>query len=81
MEGENDMLQNIEFDYQKLKKRISEKVGSAREMANILGIAETSFSRKMNNKVGFSTEDIMRMKEILEIETEDIGVYFFTPLN
>lgn len=75
------MLHDVEFDYKKLRARIMEKVGSNGKMAEHLGITETSFSRKMNNKVGFSSQDICEMVSVLGISTEEIGDYFFTPKN
>lgn len=79
MKGDKCMIQNVEFDYKKLRLRIIEKVGSNGKMAELLGITETSFSRKMNNKVAFSTQDIFEMAEILEISADEIGAYFFVP--
>lgn len=75
------MAHDIEFDYKKLRARIIEKVGSNGEMAKLMGISDASFSRKMNNKVSFTSQDICKIVSILEIATEEIGEYFYTPKN
>lgn len=66
------------FEYRKLKGRIIEKYGTQGKFAEILGLTETSVSRKMNMNTSFSTDDIIKWSELLEIPKEDIGEYFFT---
>lgn len=75
------MTHDIEFDYKKLRVRIVEKVGSNREMAKLMGITDSAFSRKMRNKVKFTSEDILKMVSILDIASEEIGEYFYTTKN
>lgn len=75
------MAQNVAFDYKKLRARIIEKLGSQGELSNRLGITETSFSRKMNNRVSFTAKDIIDITNILEIPADEIGAYFFVPKN
>ena len=66
------------FDFSKLKGRIVEKYGSQTAFVKEFGISENSFSLKMNNKVRFSADDIMKIAEMLEIAKDEVGVYFFT---
>lgn len=66
------------FDFSKLKGRIVEKYGSQTAFVKAFGISENSFSLKMNNKVRFSANDIVRITEMLEIEKSEVGTYFFT---
>lgn len=68
----------MEFDFRKLKARMIEKYGSQTAFVKEFGCSENVFSQKMNNKVRFTTTDIRRIAELLEIETGDIGLYFFT---
>lgn len=66
------------FDYRKLKGRIVEKYGSQTRFVKKYGISENSFSMKMNNKTRFSSDDIVKMSEMLDIPKEEVGEYFFT---
>ena len=66
------------FDYARLKGRIVEKYGTQANFVRVFGISENSFSLKMNNKSRFSSDDIIRMTEMLDIEKEEVGKYFFT---
>lgn len=65
------------FQYQKLKAKIVEKYGNQGNFAKELGISEVSVSRKMNGTVSFSRNDILKWCEKLDIEQNDIGLYFF----
>lgn len=66
------------FDYSKLRGRIVEILGNQNELASRLGISLVSLSRKLNNKVRFSTDDIITIAEVLKIPDTEIGIYFFT---
>lgn len=67
------------FDYSKLRGRIVEKYGSQTAFAKEFGISENSFSLKMNNKSKFSSDDIVKAVELLDIPKSEVGTYFFTP--
>lgn len=69
----------MSFCYNKLRGRIVEKYGTQRDFAEKLGISNNTLSLKMNNQVRFTTDDITKIVELLEIEHEKIGEYFFTP--
>ena len=68
----------VEFDYSKLKGKIIEKYGTQTEFAKEFGVSKNSFSMKMNNKTSFSTNDILKITNMLNIDKEDISSYFFT---
>ncbi|OUP19132.1 DUF739 family protein [Gemmiger sp. An194] len=67
------------FDYSKLRGKIIEKYGSQNVFASKYGVSVNSLSRKMNNKTRFTSDDIVRISELLEIPKERVGEYFFTP--
>jgi len=67
-----------QYEYRKLIGRIVEKYGTRKEFAKVLGISENSMSLKLNGKTGFSREDMVRWGELLDIEVNDFGAYFFT---
>ena len=66
------------FDYSKLRGRIVEKYGTQSEFAKAFGISNNSMSRKLNNKNSFSVDDIIRITQMLDIQSKDVSSYFFT---
>ena len=71
----------VEFDFSRLKGRITEKFGSSKALAEYLQMTPTALSRRLNNITPFQPEDIHAMcaQDCLDIDSRDIGVYFFTP--
>lgn len=65
------------FEYRKLKGRIIEKYSSQAAFAAVLGTTEQTISRKMNAVTSFSTDDIKKWSELLDIKSNEIGEYFF----
>ena len=63
--------------YGKLKGRIVEKFGSQSRFAETLGTTENTVSRKMQSKVEFSKEDMIKWAKLLDIPKDDIPDYFF----
>lgn len=66
------------FDYSKLRGRIKEKYNTQDLFAEKLGIARTSLSLRLNGKVEFSQEEIIKSCNLLDIIPEEIPLYFFT---
>ena len=66
------------FNYQKLRGRMVEKYGSQTEFAKAFGVSENTMSQKMNNKTRFTSDDIIKIADMLEIDQNDVGEYFFT---
>lgn len=67
----------MEFKYKLLKGRIVSVFGTQGEFAKELGVTENTVSRKLNSSVDFSRDDIIKWSDLLEIEKDDIGKYFF----
>lgn len=67
------------YDYSKLKGRITEKLGSLKRYAELLNISDTSISNKLNNKVPFTQDEILRSadEDVLDIDLDNIKLYFF----
>lgn len=65
------------YTYNKLRGRIIEKFGTQEEFARKIGISKNSLSLKMNGKTSFSQNDIIKWSELLEIDANEIGQYFF----
>lgn len=68
----------MEFDYRKLKGRIVEKVGTLGTMAELLGVSRASMSNKLHGRSEFSHTDIIKCVEVLGINPDDIGEFFFS---
>jgi hypothetical protein len=64
--------------YQKLRAKIVEKYGNQCNFARNLDTSEITVSKKLCNKVAFTHKDIVKWCEILDIDQDDIGSYFFT---
>ena len=63
--------------YNKLKGRRIEKYGSQGKFAAALGMTENTVSRKMQDKVEFSKDDMVRWAELLDIDSSEFWDYFF----
>jgi transcriptional regulator with XRE-family HTH domain len=68
----------MSYDYRKLQGRIKEVCGTQAVYAKRIGISGTTLSKKLNNKTDFSSSEIQRSIEALDIEADDLPVYFFT---
>ena len=67
----------MSFDYSKLRGKIIEKYGSQTAFAKEFGISENVLSKKMNNKVRFITDDVIKIVKMLQIPENEISAYFF----
>lgn len=65
------------FKYAKLRGRITEKFGTESRFAEALGVSLIIVSRKLTGKCGFSSKDILKWCEVLEIPLKEVGSYFF----
>lgn len=65
------------FNYSKLRGRIVEKYGTQSNFADALGKPIQTISTKLNNKVGFTREDILVWSKLLDISESEYGAYFF----
>lgn len=70
----------MKFNFQKLRGKIISEYGSLKNFAKSYGASYQSISMKLNNKVRFSHDDIVKMSKMLSICRDEIGDYFFTPL-
>lgn len=71
-------MEKIKFDYSKLKGRITEKVGTQKAFAELLGITEGTLTSKLLGYTYFSQDEIIKAVSILAIEEENVSKYFFT---
>ncbi len=67
----------MSFNFNKLKGKIVEKYGTQAAFAKGFGVSDVVFSQKMNNKVRFNSEDIIKIVKMLDIPGDKISEYFF----
>lgn len=65
------------FDYRELLGRITAKFGTQYNFAEAIGLSERSLSLKLNNRIPWKQPEIMKAVELLEINHDDIPLYFF----
>ena len=67
----------MSFDYSKLEGKIKEYFGTQAIFANNVGLSEKSVSAKLNNKVEWKQLEILRCCELLEIQIDEIPLFFY----
>lgn len=66
------------FDYAKLKGRMAERGVNQKNLSEILGVSENTITDKLQHGNGFKPEYVLNICKALEIDSTDIGKYFFT---
>lgn len=66
-----------EINYDKLKGKIKEILGTQAKLAERLNVDETTISNKLNNNTYFTQKEILKICSILEINIKDVSEYFF----
>ena len=67
----------MNYDYSKLRGKIIEKFGTQGCFARALGVSERTLSLKLNNRIFFSQDEIVKSSELLNITSDKIQFYFF----
>lgn len=65
------------YDYSKLLGRMKEKNITQDVLAKKIGMQSPTLSQKLNNKARFKQAEISLICEVLDIEANQIGTYFF----
>lgn len=65
------------MNYDKLKGKIKEVLGTQGKLAENMGVDETTISNKLNSNTYFTQKEIIKISSILNIKFEEIPVYFF----
>ena len=66
------------MDYRKLRGKITEVYGTRAAFAKALGIDPTTLSYKLNNKSEWTTNEIVKACELLNVPLVEAHLYFFT---
>ncbi len=67
----------MKFNYTRLRQSIYRNGLTQHKLAELLGISATSLSLKLNNRIEFSNKDIINIVNILNINPNEIHLYFF----
>lgn len=65
------------FEYSELIRLIKYKFGTQDNFAKALGLGRVSLSQRLNNKLEFSQDEILKAANLLELPKESIPRYFF----
>ena len=63
--------------YAMLRGKIVEKFGTIGAFCDAIGMSRQGFSKKLNGEVPFTSEQIVKYAEMLDIRPKDLHVYFF----
>jgi len=70
-------MKKVKFVYAKLKGRITEKCGTQKAFAEILGITEGTLTSKLLGHTYFTQREIWKAIKILDIDPSEVTLYFF----
>ena len=65
------------FSTSKLRGRIVEKYGTYSEFFKRLDISDVQASKKLNGKSDFTRKDVFEWSKLLDIDLEDVGLFFY----
>lgn len=68
----------MERDFSKLRGRIVEKYRNVGKFAEAIGVPLPVISAKLNGTKPITHNDVMLWADPLDINVDEIGVYFFT---
>jgi transcriptional regulator with XRE-family HTH domain len=71
--------EKMSFQYNKLRGRIVEICGSQAEFARRIGQSEQIITAKLSGRSSFTQDNIIAWSNVLDIDQNDIGSYFFAP--
>ena len=70
----------MKYDYAQLLGRITaKKFKTQADFAAAMKMSARTLSSKLNNLIDFKQKEILKACELLDINTAEIPVYFFTP--
>lgn len=77
MKRERERRATMSYDYSSLLGRITEKCGTQYNFSIAMGLSERTISLKLNDKVSWKDDEILKAIAVLEIDPKDISKYFF----
>ena len=68
----------MEFDYSKLLGRIRELGYTQKTLAAVVKMSVSQLNQCLKNKANFKHAKILEICNVLDIQSSEIGVYFYT---
>lgn len=65
------------FDYSRIRVQIKEKFNTQSAFAKALGVSTSCLSDKLNNKVEWTQNEMLKIVELFEAGRKQIPAYFF----
>lgn len=65
------------FDHSKLLGKIRECGYTQKSLAKVLNMNVGTLTQKLKNRSHFTTDEMLRICELLNISSREIGAYFF----
>lgn len=65
------------FNYDDLKVKMYEKKYTIKKLAEELAIKPVTLSKKLNSKVYFTSKELFKIANLLELTPEEYDKYFF----
>ncbi len=72
-------MASVKLNYNKLRGRIKEKLGTEGAFAKSIGRSQNYITKVFQGKSYFTQADVCRSADILDIDQNEIGLYFFAP--
>jgi len=73
-------MKSIQYDYSKLLGRIKEMYSTQEAFARKMPIGYVSLNQRLNNKLEFNSSEILIAADLLDIQKEEIPLYFFNEI-
>ena len=71
------MKEKTIFNYSALEGKIKEVFDTQENLAAAIPMSRTSLNNKLQNKVDFTSSDIWRIAQLLNISSSELDTYFF----
>lgn len=72
-------MEKLKFDYSALEGKIKQYYDTQDKFASKIPMARSTLNQKIQTGGDFTSKNIYKMCELLYIDLEEIGIYFFTP--
>jgi len=70
-------VNNDKYDFSELRGLIAKRHMTAASLSRKIGLSETTMYSKLNNNTEFTQSEIKKIADVLNINPEDIPLYFF----
>jgi transcriptional regulator with XRE-family HTH domain len=72
-------MTTVKLNYSKLRGRIKEKIGTEGAFAKAIGRSQNYITKVFQGRTYFTQADICKSADVLSVDQDEIGIYFFAP--